>query len=421
MTSLQPSFGKIYANFDIKIVYLIALLIFESARHSLAMQKNLNLLLHTSWLCDLRRGSELGHADRRSCACWHWCIRIVFRRCAIQPLSFTRLTLETGMNIVTYTVPLESRAIYIAALSSMFGVASVVGPLLGGVFTDKVSWRWCFWINLPFGGFTAIVLFLFLKSPPRKHTQKLTLREKIAQIDILGALFLIGGIVCLLLALQWGGTTYAWKNSKIWGLFLGFGLTIAVFIGIQFKRQNLATIPPGIFKQRTVLVSALFTSLFSMALYMYVLVRFSANPLMFTMHQSHILSSVLLPRYDLCVVQSIDLSTFLAIKGTTAVQSGIRTIPYLVSITVSSIIIGGIITVTGIYHYYFWAGAVIFVVGCGMLQTLDVPASAGKWIGYQLLAGFGAGAAVQIPFLAVQVALPAADIPVGSEFASSFC
>lgn len=175
-----------------------------------------------------------------------------------------------AMLIISHTVPLAKRPIYIASLSSMFGIASVVGPLLGGVFTDKLTWRWCFWINLPFGGFTAVILFFFFTSPHRKHTAKLSFKEKIAQIDILGAFFLIGGITCLLLALQWGGTTYPWKNSKVYGLFIGFALSIAVFIVIQIPRKSLATIPPAILGQRTVLVCALLSALFSMAMFTYV-------------------------------------------------------------------------------------------------------------------------------------------------------
>ena len=174
-----------------------------------------------------------------------------------------------GLNIINFSVPLETRAIYVACLSSMFGIASVVGPLLGGAFTDKLSWRWCFWINLPFGGFAFLAVLVFFTSP-RQGSSSLSLKQKLAQIDILGAVFLIGGITCLLLALQWGGTTFAWKDSKIWGLLIGFVLLIAVFIVIQFWRKDMATIPPSVLGQRSVLVSALFSCFFSMALYMCV-------------------------------------------------------------------------------------------------------------------------------------------------------
>lgn len=111
---------------------------------------------------------------------------------------------------------------------------------------------------------------------------------------------------------------------------------------------------------------------------------------------------------------------FQAVKGTTAEGSGIRTIPYLVSITLSSIVVGGSITALGPYVPFTWVGSAIFVVGSGMLYTLKVNSSAGLWIGYQILAGVGAGACVQIPFIAVQVVLSKKDMPSGNAVAIFF-
>lgn len=95
----------------------------------------------------------------------------------------------------------------------------------------------------------------------------MSVKDRIKEIDLLGALFLICSIVCLLLALQWGGTTYPWHNSKVWGCLLGFGLLIIIFIGLQVHQGDRATLPPKILGQRTILASSLFTSFFSMALY----------------------------------------------------------------------------------------------------------------------------------------------------------
>lgn len=170
------------------------------------------------------------------------------------------------MTIIGYSVPLRKRAIYIAALSSMFGIASVVGPILGGVLTDNVSWRWCFWINLPFGAVSLAVVFFFFSNPKREYSH-IPIKARIKEVDIVGAIFLICSIVCLLLALQWGGQSYPWKASKVWGTLLGFFLIIAVFIAIQLYQKDRATIPVRVFKQRTVLVSCVFSALLSMALY----------------------------------------------------------------------------------------------------------------------------------------------------------
>jgi uncharacterized membrane protein YbhN (UPF0104 family) len=121
-------------------------------------------------------------------------------------------------------------------------------------------------INLPFGAFSIAAVLLFFK-PPKRKSSGLTVKEKILEIDLLGAAFLICAIVCLLLALQWGGSTYAWRNSNVWGCLLGFGLLISIFIIQQFRRGDRATIPPRVFGQRTVLFSCLYSCFLSMALY----------------------------------------------------------------------------------------------------------------------------------------------------------
>lgn len=172
-----------------------------------------------------------------------------------------------GMTIVAYSVPLRKRSIYIAALSSMFGISAVVGPILGGALTDKASWRWCFWINLPFGAVALVTVFIFFKNPKRE-VSSLTRMQRLKEIDLLGAFLLICSIVCLLLALQWGGSVYPWHDSKVWGTILGFALIIGIFIFTQFRLGDKATIPPRIFlRQRTVLASCWYSCFLAMGVY----------------------------------------------------------------------------------------------------------------------------------------------------------
>jgi len=291
-----------------------------------------------------------------------------------------------GMTIIGFSVPLEKRPIYLAAISSMFGISSVIGPLLGGAFTDGIGWRWCFWINLPFGAISLGAVYFFFKPPVRKQSN-LTTKQRILEIDLLGALFLICAIVCLLLALQWGGVTYSWKNSKIWGLFLGFALLITVFIGLQFRRGDRGTIPPRILKQRTVLFASLYSCFMSMGVYTHIFY---------------------LPFY------------FQAVQNQSAKSSGIRTIPYLASNVLAAILSGAGITVVGWYKPFMIFGAAIFTVGAGMIYTIDVNSNTGTWVGYQILAGFGSGIGIQIPFMAVQVVLSAKDMPSGNAIAIFF-
>ncbi|PPJ55452.1 hypothetical protein CBER1_02756 [Cercospora berteroae] len=324
-TSLQPSFGKIYTYFNVKWTYLIALLIFELG----------------SILCAAAMSSTMLIVGR-----------------AVAGAGAAAL-FSGAMTIIGYSVPLRKRAIYIASLS----------------------------INLPFGAVSIAVVFFFFTDPPREHAD-MTFKEKLKQIDLLGAFFLICAIVCLLLALQWGGTVYPWSDSRVYGCFIGFGLLLAIFIGWQFRLQDRATMPPRILgKQRTVAAVAVFSAFLAMALYTHI---------------------YFLPFY------------FQAVKGTTAEGSGIRCIPYLVSIVFSSIIVGATITLIGPYNPPMLLGCATFVVGCGMLYSLNPSSSAGVWIGYQILAGVGAGACVQIPFIAVQVVLNEKDMPIGNAIAIFF-
>lgn len=110
---------------------------------------------------------------------------------------------------IVYVVPLDKRPQFQGMFGALFGIASIVGPLIGGAFTSSsATWRWCFYINLPCGAVAMAVIAFCLKVPDR-DTTKLPWTQKIAQLDIPGTTVLIPGVVCFLLALQWGGNTYA--------------------------------------------------------------------------------------------------------------------------------------------------------------------------------------------------------------------
>jgi MFS family permease len=242
--------------------------------------------------------------------------------------------------IIAQIVPLAKRPIYVGLMGSTFGFSSIIGPLLGGAFTDKITWRWCFYINLPIGGFTLLVLFLFLAVPPPLHTSTYTWKQQILRLDPLGSILFLPSVICFLLALQWGGTTYPWANGRIIALFVISGILMIAFVAVQIWLKTDATVPPHIFNQRS-----------------------------------------------------------------TAVKSGIDTIPMVLALVVGAILSGGIITATGYYVPWMFVAAVLMSTGAGLMTTFKLDTNHAAWIGYQVLFGFGIGTGLQQPSLAAQTVL----------------
>lgn len=115
-----------------------------------------------------------------------------------------------------------------------------------------MSWRWCFYINLPIGAVT--LLFIIVYYNPTRNAQTLAIgwKAQLEQFDLYGTLIFLPMIVCLLLALQWGGSKYPWSNGRIIALFVVFGVLLIAFSAIQVWKKDHATVPPRLLKQRTV-------------------------------------------------------------------------------------------------------------------------------------------------------------------------
>lgn len=163
-----------------------------------------------------------------------------------------------AMLIISKTVPLRQRPTYTSLIGAMFGIASVVAPLIGGAFADKATWRWCFYLNLPLGGVTVFFIAFFYQSPRRTAKPNSTLRAQLNQFDVFGTLLFVPSIVCLLLALQFGGSKYHWANARVVVLFALFGVLFVGFVLVQLWKGENATVPPRIFKIRNVWGSVVF-------------------------------------------------------------------------------------------------------------------------------------------------------------------
>lgn len=344
--AFQLSFGKLYTFYSVKTVFLTAIALFEI-------------------------GSAICGAAPSSVAF------IVGR--AISGVGSAGI-MSGAITVIVYAVPLHRRPLFQGLFGAVFGLASVVGPLLGGAFTSKVTWRWCFYINLPFGGVAAVFIFFLLTIPDRSTTH-LPSRQKLAQMDFLGIAFLLPGVVCLLLALQWGGSTYDWNSGRIIALLVLAGVLTICFILVQIFRPETATIPPRIFAQRSILAG--FCATFTVGASMMIVVYY-------------------LPIW------------FQAIEGVSAVDSGIRLLPLVLSMVVASISSGALIARVGYYTPFMLFGCVLLSIGAGLLTTLQVDTGEGRWIGYQIIYGFGMGCTFQAPNLAAQTVLATKDVPVGT-------
>ncbi|OBT95422.1 hypothetical protein VE01_05154 [Pseudogymnoascus verrucosus] len=352
--AFQPSFGKIYTYFDLKLTFLTSIAIFEVG----------------SVVCAAAPSSMafiIGRAVAGFGAAGIFC---------------------GGLVIVANTVHMRLRPLFVGIVTSMYGVASVLGPTLGGLMTDspRLTWRFCFWVNLPFGAIAvAIVTFVF--KPTTVVKTGLSIQQKLAKSGIAHVVILLADLTCLVLALQWGGSVYPWSNSRVWGLLLGFGLLTILFIGLQIRGKEEALIPPRIVTQRSVSICCLYVSFMQLAI---------------------LALSYFLPFF------------FQAVQGSSAKTSGLSILPFGITTAIATLISSAIVTLSGIYIPFMWLGAALLAVGTGLLHTLHRSSLMREWFGYQVISGIGFGIGVQIPFFAIQVVLDAADIPVAGALIA-FC
>ncbi|KAF3490686.1 aflatoxin efflux pump [Arthroderma uncinatum] len=343
--AFQLAFGKIYAYFSVRATFFASMILFEA-------------------------GSALSGAAPSS-------IAFILGR-AIAGVGAAGIFAGTIMAVV-YAVPLARRPQIQGLMGAVMGVATILGPLIGGTFTTKVTWRWCFYINLPFGA-VAMVAAFFLFDVPDRDSAKLPLAKKLAQLDAPGTALVVPGVACLLLALQWGGQTYAWDNGRIIALLVLAAVLLIAFVASQFLLPKTATIPPSILKLRSVAGAAWATICIGSSQYIFV---------------------YYLPIW------------FQAIKNVAAVDSGIRLLPMMVSVIVAQIGGGFINQKIGYYTPLGIFGVTVMCVGAGLLTTLQVDSSEGSWIGYQILYGIGMGFCFQTSNLATQTVLPKPQVPIG--------
>ncbi|CAI6336752.1 unnamed protein product [Periconia digitata] len=352
VTAFQPLFGNLYKYFPVKPGYLASIFIFEIG----------------SIVCAAAPSSAV----------------LILGR-SILGLGAAGL-LQGALAIISLTVRLEKIPQYQGIVISAFGISVCTGPIIGGALTDHTSWRWCFWINVPAGFLVILFITLFVKiqANASQVNQSLPLSQKVMHLDVFGTILFIGGICCLLIALQTGGIEVPWKSAKPIGLLVAFSVIITAFGILQWHRDEYATIPPRVLMKRTIYTGSL---------------------VLFFLGMSSTTYTYYLPIY------------FQSIQGVSAMESGIRFIALVGPQIVLIVATGAVVSKVGAYVPFIILGITIDCIGGGLITTLGVGASTVRWVMFLVVNGIGIGMAQQIPYAAVQAVLDPLDVATGNAIA----
>ncbi|KAM3537521.1 hypothetical protein ARSEF1564_009553 [Beauveria bassiana] len=337
---LSPVVAKLYDQFRIRHVYLAFMGIFEIGLVVCAVARSSHVFIIGRALNGLGASGQFsGCMLILSCVC----------DASVRPLST-------------------------ALAMAMVPVGSMTGPIIAGVITSRIGWRWCFWILLPMGGAVIIVIAIIkIAEQSEKPAFSQGLKKLPSTLDPMGFFLFAGGITMLLLALTWGGNQYSWTSAVIIGLLCG-GLvaSLAFCVWVWFKGEA-ALIPPSSLTQRSVYIGSV---------------------VIFLQGGASQAVPFFLPLW------------FQAIKGDNPIQSAVHLLPSLATMILGLVVFGSLLRKLPIIPPWAIIGSLIASVGSGLCSTLAPETSVGKWVGFQILTSFGRGMALQVPITAVQELLP---------------
>ncbi|KAL2831835.1 major facilitator superfamily domain-containing protein [Aspergillus cavernicola] len=264
------------------------------------------------------------------------------------------------------------RSLFLGLLEFIWTIAGALGPVLGGTFTETISWRWIFWINLPVCGTAFVLLILFLDI----HNPRTSFLDGIKAVDWFGSFSILAISIMVLLGLDFGGDTFPWDSPKVICLIVFGSLMSIAFIYSEKRLAKYPLMPLHIFKSRSNVACFLVD---------------------FTHGFAFLGAEYYLPLY------------FQSAKEASPFHSGLLILPFILTESFTSLSVGIFIHRTGRYQEVIWLGMTLVTLGTGLFINYSTASTLGKIIGYQIVSGFGCGLLFFPPLLALQSNIPLKD------------
>ncbi|KAI4597328.1 hypothetical protein KJ359_004434 [Pestalotiopsis sp. 9143b] len=280
--------------------------------------------------------------------------------------------IQIAIIIISDLFSVRERSLYMGFTGFVWAIAGSIGPLIGGAFTQSVSWRWCFWINVPICAFVIglTIIFLDVNNPRTK------LGEGLMAVDWLGTLFIIAITSLICVGLDFGGTMFPWSSEKVICLIVFGFVTIGLFLFTEHRLAKYPLMPLGVFKS-------------------------VSNNAVFILVFSHGMVLIGIEYYMPLYLQSVHQAS--------PIRSGVLLLPLIIVQAAVEIIAGWLIHRTGRYIEFMWAGAVLMTLGTGLYIFFGADTSTAIVVGLEIVGAFGPALLFQAPMVAIQNTVSQSD------------